>query len=385
MARLALRFPLIPLLLAGCLFATSAAHAEDGVTEKMVTVGQFAALSGPNELLGKRIQTGIQVYFNEVNGAGGVNGRQLKLVSRDDGYEPTRSAVAVKQLIDEDKVFALLGSVGTPTTSAAIPLLTERKVPLLGPVTGAESLRDPFNRYVFHVRAGYNDEAEKIIQFLAPSGLKRIGLLYQNDSYGKAGLEAVMAAAKRNGVDIVSSATVERNSLDVDTAVATILKGEPQAIVQFSTYKTVAAFIKKARDKGYHNQFFNVSFVGSSALAKEMGSNGDRAVVISQVVPFPFAPSNLVVKSYQDAMKKFSDGQLDFSSMEGYLIGRVFVEGLSKAGKNPTRESLIAALEQIKGLSQGLANSSLSYGPQMHTGGKFVEMTFLSPEGRFLH
>jgi len=166
---------------------TSSAHAETGISERQVLVGEFAAFSGPAAQLGERLKIGIEACFKTVNGQGGVNGRQLKLVTRDDGYEPDKAKVAVKQLIEEDKVFALIGSVGTPTGLAAVPILTQAKVPIVGMFTGAEALRVPFNREVFHVRGSYFDETERMVQHLTSLGLKKIAVFYQDDAYGKAG------------------------------------------------------------------------------------------------------------------------------------------------------------------------------------------------------
>jgi len=173
------------------------ARAEVGVTDQEVVVGQFAPFSGPAEQLGKRLNVGIQAYLQSVNAQGGIHGRRLRLVTRDDGYEPDRAVAAAKGLIEQDNVFALVGSVGTPTGLAAVPVLTSAKVPLVGMFTGAQGLREPFNRYVFHVRASYFDETERIVQHLTTLGVKKIAVFYQNDAYGKAGFEGVTRALEK--------------------------------------------------------------------------------------------------------------------------------------------------------------------------------------------
>jgi branched-chain amino acid transport system substrate-binding protein len=297
------------------------ASAENGVTDKEILIGQFAAISGPAAQLGQRMQLGMQAYFTAVNAQGGVHGRAIKLVTRDDGYEPEKAAAAVKALIHDDKVFALAGSVGTPTGLAALPILTEEQVPLVGMFTGAQALREPFNRQVFHVRASYFDETERIVQHLTTLGIKKIAVFYQNDAYGKAGLEGVTRALNKRQLKPVSTATVERNSVDVTQTLETLLKSEPEAIVQISAYKSCAALIKQARAKGYGGQFFNVSFVGSRALADELGDAG-QGVVISQVVPFPYAQSSPIVREYQQRMTEAGQKDFDFSSLEGYLTAQ---------------------------------------------------------------
>ncbi len=363
-----------------CVIAT-AAQAETGVTERQVLVGQFAAFSGAAGQLGLRMRTGIEVLFAAVNAQGGVNGRQLKLVTRDDGYEPEQAKAAVKALIQDDKVFALIGSVGTPTGLAAVPILTEAAVPLVGMFTGAQALRDPFNRNIFHVRASYFDETERIVQHLTTLGIKKIAVFYQNDSYGKAGLEGVDRALARRQLKTVATGTVERNSTDVAKALQTIMAAAPDAVIQISAYKSCAAFIKQARQKSYGGQFFNVSFVGSKALADELGESGN-GVVISQVVPFPYTPSSAIVREYQQRMAEGGQKELDFSSFEGYLTAKVFIEGLRRAGRNPTREALISGLESMREFNMG--GFVISYGPKNHMGSTYTDLTIVGRGGKFI-
>jgi ABC-type branched-subunit amino acid transport system substrate-binding protein len=367
---------------AGAMAATGVRAAETGVTDKQIVVGQFAAFSGPAAQLGERLKVGLDAYFKSVNAQGGVLGRQLKLVTRDDGYEPDKSKVAVKGLIDEDKVFALIGSVGTPTGLATVPILTDAKVPLVGMFTGAEGLRVPFNRYVFHVRASYFDETERMVQHLTSLGLKKIAVFYQNDAYGKTGLDGVERALARRQLKPVATATVERNTVDVKKALDTLLPGQPEAIVQISAYKACAAFIRQARAKGYGGQFFNVSFVGAKALADELGETG-AGVVVTQVVPFPYSSSIPIVREYQQLMGEAGQKDFDFSSLEGFLTARVFVEGLKRAGRSPSREGLIAGIESIRSWDMG--GFTVNYGPQDHVGSRFVEVTTVGRDGRFLH
>jgi ABC-type branched-subunit amino acid transport system substrate-binding protein len=362
--------------------ASSFALAENGVTEREILIGQFAAISGPAAHLGQRMQVGMQVYFNAVNAQGGVHGRAIKLITRDDGYEPEKAVAAVKALIQEDRVFALAGSVGTPTGLAALPVLTEQQVPLVGMFTGAQALREPFNRYVFHVRASYFDETERIVQHLTTLGIKKIAVFYQNDAYGKAGLEGVTRALTKRQLKPLATATVERNSVDVTQSMETLLKSEPEAIVQISAYKSCAALIKQARAKGYGGQFFNVSFVGSRALADELGDAG-QGVVISQVVPFPYAQNTPLVREYQQRMTEAGQKDFDFSSLEGYLTARVLVEGLRRAGKNLTRDGLIAGMESIHDVNLG--GFTVNYSAKDHQASNFTDLTIIGRGGKFLH
>ena len=279
------------------------------------------------------------------------------------------------------KVFALIGYVGTPTSQASLPIFTAARVPFIGPFTGAELLRAPFNRYIFNVRASYYDETDKIVEQLLTVGMKRFGVFYQNDAYGQAGLTGVERAVKARGGEIVSRATVERNTVDVAKAVQEIGPKKPDAVVMVSAYKSVAAFVRGMKKTGYTGQFHNVSFVGSKALADELGADG-QGVVISQVVPFPWARSVPVIREFADLSAK-AKTDVNFSSVEGFLVARVFVEGLKRSGKNPTREGLIAALESMSDADFG--GFAVSFSPTNHNASHFVDLTIIGREGRFLH
>jgi branched-chain amino acid transport system substrate-binding protein len=371
-----------PLASLALVLASSLALAENGVTDTEIVIGQFAAISGPAAQLGQRMQLGMQAYFNAVNAQGGVNGRTIKLLTRDDGYEPEKAAAAARALIREDKVFALAGSVGTPTGLAALPILTEEQVPLVGMFTGAQALREPFNREVFHVRASYFDETERIVQHLTTLGIKKIAVFYQNDAYGKAGLDGVVRALTKRQLKPVATGTVERNSVDVAKSLELILKSEPEAVVQISAYKSSASFIKQARAKGYGGQFFNVSFVGSKALADELGDAG-QGVVISQVVPFPYTANSPIVREYQQRMTGAGQKDFDFSSMEGYLTARVLVEGLRRAGRNLSRETLISGLESMHDVNLG--GFTINYSAKDHQGSNYTDLTIIGRGGKFMH
>lgn len=351
-----------------------------GVTADTILIGQSAALSGPAEQLGKEMKAGAEAYFDVVNKSGGIGGRKIKLISLDDGYEPEIAAANTKKLISEESVLALFGYVGTPTSNAALPIFSQAKVPFIGAFTGAQSLREPFNRYVFNVRASYFDETEAIVQHLVLSGAKRIAVFYQNDAYGKAGLAGVERAMKKRNLEISSTATVERNTVDVAKAVQTLSKDNPAAVVMISAYKSCAAFIKEMQRAGAFPQFWNVSFVGSKALATELGDAG-RGVQISQVVPFPFSDYNPIVREYQKRIG--GADKSSFTSLEGYLAAKVLVEGLKRAGKNPTRESLVDGLSNLGKVDLG--GFTVSYGPGNHNGSNFVDLTIISGDGKFKH
>ena len=361
--------------------ALSASAADPGVTSKTILIGQSAAFSGPAMELGTEMRAGAMAYFQSVNAAGGVNGRQIELRSLDDGYEPNRAAANTKQLID-DGVFLLFGYVGTPTSNASKPIFTAARVPFVGPFTGAESLRNPLNRYIFNVRASYFDETDKIVGQMTGQTLDRIAVFYQNDDYGKAGLAGVQRAMDKRGLKIIATGTVERNTVDVAAAVKEIAKVEPQAVIMISAYKSCAAFIKAMRAAGSNPQFMNVSFVGSKALAQETGPAG-RGVGISQVVPFPWNFAAPVVKDYQQLLEASTKKQeFSFTSLEGFLAAKVLVEGLRRAGNDLTRERFIAAMETMR--DYDLGGYWVTFSPSSHNGSKFVELTVIGKDQRFL-
>ena len=359
-------------------FAFSGAANAQGVTANTILIGQSAAQSGPAQELGKEMKSGAEAYFDAINKAGGVNGRKIKLVSLDDGYEPDKAAANTKKLINEEKVLALFGYVGTPTSNAALPIFTEGKTPFVGAFTGAQSLREPFNRYIFNVRASYFDETEEIVGHLARQGIKKIAVFYQNDAYGKAGLAGVERAMKKRMLDIVATATVERNTVDVAAAVAMLSKSGTNAVIMISAYKSCAAFIKAMKSTGSLQQFWNVSFVGSKALSKELGEDG-RGVQISQVMPFPWSASLPVVHDYQNHIGVPEN--YSFTSLEGYIAAKILVEGLKRAGKNPTRESLVDGLSSMGKFDLG--GFTVNYSPTHHTGSTFVDLTIISKGGAF--
>ncbi|HEX5767153.1 MAG TPA: ABC transporter substrate-binding protein [Burkholderiales bacterium] len=358
-----------------------AAHGDDGVYPDRIVLGQAAVFTGPAAQLGIQMRNGIKAYFDYVNAKGGVHGRRLDLVTEDDRYEQAVAPSASKKLIEEHRVFALLGYVGTPTGVAHLPVVTQAKVPLVGMFTGAEVLRAPFNRYVFHVRASYYDETEKIVEQVLSTGGQKISVFYQDDAYGEAGRKGTELALERRRMKIHSSGTVERNTVKVEQAAKTIHASQPDAIVMVSAYTSIAAFVREMQKLGSGATFYNVSFVGSKALADALGKEG-VGVAISQVVPFPWGTAVPVVKEYQQLAKKAGFTDYNFSALEGFLTAKVMVEALRRAGKAPTREGLVDTLEKMNDVDLG--GFYISYSPKNRAGSKFVDLTIISRDGKFL-
>lgn len=349
------------------------------LSDQPLVLGQSAAFSGPSAELGQQYHLGAQLYFDGLNANGGINGRPVVIRKLDDGYEPERCVANTRQFIS-DGVFALFGYVGTPTSAAALPLATEARLPFFAPLTGAESLRVPYNRFAVHVRASYFDETAAIVKQSTSVGIQKIAVFHQNDGYGQAGLDGVKRALAALKLEPVAVGTVERNSTDVSAAVAAILAKTPEAIVQVGTYKACAVFIRLARKAGFRGNFYNVSFVGTQALLEELGALAS-GVVVSQVMPFPYAPVSPISADYLSALKA-SDNlgvSASYSGMEGYVAARVFAEAARKAGKSLTRESLLAAVQTLSDVDLGGFN--LNFGPKKNTGSSFVELTLLTKDG----
>jgi ABC-type branched-subunit amino acid transport system substrate-binding protein len=336
---------------------------EQGVSANEVLIGMSNALTGPASALGTGVKNGALVYFNKVNSGGGINGRKIKIISYDDGYEPKQTVETTNKLITRDKVFALFGYVGTPTSTAIVPIINKEKIPYFGPFTGAEFLRKPVNRHIFNVRGSYFDEAEMQVEYLTKKlGKKRIGVFIQNDAYGLAVKGGVIKALKARSMALAGEGTYERNTSNVEAGLAALKTADPDAVVMVGTYKAMAAFIKKAKAQGFSPVFLNVSFVGTAALVKELGGSGD-GVIISQVMPSPTDASLPLVRQYQADMRAAGHSDLDYTDLEGYVDAVVFTEVLKKAGKNLTRGSFIAAAESLNVTDGGL---TFAFSPSNH-------------------
>jgi ABC-type branched-subunit amino acid transport system substrate-binding protein len=349
--------------------AVVGARAEDGVSAGEIRIGMSNALSGPAAGLGTQLKAGVDAYLAKINASGGVHGRKIVLVSKDDGYEPARTAAATEELINADQAFALMGYVGTPTSSAAVPLASKAGVPYLFPFTGAEFLRNPVNKWVFNVRASYFDETEAMVERLTKDlGVKKIAVFIQDDGFGEAGKAGINRALHKRDMKLAAEARYKRNTMDVDEGVAKMKAAQPEAIVFVGTYKQLAAVVKKSRAAGLNARFLTVSFIGTSEFIAEAGADGE-GVIITQVMPSPDDASVPIVKQYLADMKGANVG---YTSLEGYVNAVVLVEALKKAGPNPTRAALLAALESHNADIGGL---KIAFSPTNHQGSGAVFLT----------
>lgn len=360
---------------------------EPGITDSSITLGMSAPLSGPNGAYGTDMLQTIKSYFDSINKNGGIHGRTLELVALDDGYETERTLANTHTLIKDKNVFALLSYYGSsPTTEAMNKVFGPAKVPLVGTISGAGTLREPMSanpnsRYMFHVRTSYANETAVIVNHLTTVGVTRVAVFYQNDGFGKSGLEGINKALARQKLEPIAVGTVERNSLDVSKAVDTIAKSNPQAVIMVTLYKPTAAFMKAMKQAGQNPIFTTLSPVGTEQLVQELGSLDPRGLGISQVVPYPWKASIPVVHEYQSFSAK--PGTYSYYGLEGYLMARTMVEGLTRMGsKDPSREKLVSALEGMRDVDFG--GFRVNYSPTSHQGSSFVELTVLGPGGKIL-
>jgi branched-chain amino acid transport system substrate-binding protein len=354
--------------------------AEDpGLTATSIRVGQAAPLSGAASGLGTGMSLGLKAWAGAVNTSGGIHGRTIDLVTVDDTYDPEKCADATAKLIEEDQVFCLAGYVGTPTAKAAIPVLTEAKVPLVGAFTGAGLLRKDEktgkpHRYVVNLRASYGDETETLVHHLVTDlGAKRIAVFHQNDAFGQAGLTGTLAALKKRGMELAGKGSFERGTSAVQKGLLDIQEATPDAVIMVGPYAPVSAFLKEAKAVGLKAAFATVSFVGTENLIKSAGLDGE-GVIISQVVPSPEDTSIPLIAAYQTALKATdAAAKPGYVSLEGYATGRLLGLLLTEAGKNPTREGLMNTTEGLK--AADLDGFALAFGADDHQASDRVYLT----------
>lgn len=358
------------------LLSTAAGAQAPGVTAERILFGQSAALGGPAADLGTEMRRGILAAFEEVNRAGGVGGRRLELRSYDDHYEPEQAIANTRKLIGEDGVFALIGAIGTPTSAASEPMARAAGVPFIAPFTGAEFLRDPALAGVVNVRASYFEETETMVERLvADRGISRIGVLYQDDSYGRSGLAGVERALNRRGLQLAGTGTYLRNTTAVKTALLALNSRKPEAIIVVGAYLPSAVFTQWARKLGVEALILNVSFVGSYALANAVGPAGD-GVYITQVVPFPEGDAIPLLAEYRLALvTNDARARPSFGSLEGYIAGRLTAAVLDRISGPPTRQGFLEALVDTRNFDIG--GLALEYGPGDNRGSEDVFLTVI--------
>ncbi|MDY7574699.1 ABC transporter substrate-binding protein [Actimicrobium sp. CCI2.3] len=357
-------------------------HAEQGVTDTEIKIGMSTPLTGPVGAYGKEMRDAINNHFNLVNADGGIYGRKLKLVTLDDGYETERTVENTKKLIHDEKVFGLVGYYGSSPTTAAMQVFSAAKIPLVGSVSGAGSLRDPVNPYMFNVRASYKDETRAIVDLLVTMGLKRIGVFYQNDGFGKSGLDGVTEALKKYNLAPEVVGSVERNSMEVGPAIAKMAQTRPQAVIMVTLYKTTAEFVRKMKKAELNPVYMSLSPISADLLEAELGEDA-RGIGISQVMPYPWnsiLPVNKEIKRAAELNNKLF--KASYYGSEGYLNAKILVYALKKAGKNLTVEKFVGALNEMHNVDMG--GFFVNYSPANHNSSNFIELTVIGLKGQIL-
>jgi branched-chain amino acid transport system substrate-binding protein len=364
-----------------------------GVTDREIRFGIVAPFSGASRELGRQMKLGIDAAFNRANDAGGVDGRMLRLIAADDGYEPTRTLAAMKQLYENDQVFAYIGNVGTPTAAMAVPYALEHRTLFFGAFTGANLLRnDPPDRYVFNYRASYAEETDAVVRYLLKIRHlqpRQIAVFAQDDAYGDAGFAGVAKAYRALGLNdsAILRINYKRNTVDVDQAVNSLRLQKPaiKAVVMVATYRAAAKFIEKTHDLYPGMIYTNVSFVGSTELAEELTLLGPRfasGVIVTQVVPAVGGYSNAVL-DYKNALAKYFPGEApDYVSFEGYIAANVLIQGIKRAGPQLDTEKLIDTLENMRNLDLGLG-TALNFGRSEHQASHKIWGTMIDNNGKY--
>lgn len=364
-----------------------------GVTDKEIRFGIAAPFSGASRELGRQMKLGIDTAFDRVNDTGGVNGRMLRLLAADDGYEPSRTLDAMKTLWDKDQVFGFVGNVGTPTAAVAVPFALERRALFFGAFTGANILRnDPPDRYVFNYRASYAEETDAVVHYLIKIKKlqpRQIAVFAQQDAYGDAGFAGVAKAFRTLGINDGSILRLgyKRNTVDVDDAVSTLKaqKLQIRAVVMVAAYRAAAKFIERTRDSYPGMIYSNVSFVGSTALADELMLLGPRyanGVIVTQVVPAVGGYSSAVLE-YKNALAKYFPGEApDYVSLEGYIAANVLIQAIRQTGPELNTEKLIDRLEAMRNIDLGLG-TPLNFGRAEHQASHKIWGTSIDESGKY--
>ncbi len=363
----------------------AAAPAQPQVESGRVLFGQSAALSGPAMDLGAAMRLGIKSAFAEANRDGGVHGRRLELISLDDGYEPEAAIENVRELINEHRVFALIGSVGTPTARSSVPVAAEAGVPYIAPFTGAPFLRDGQWKNVINMRASYAQETEAMMAFLSGRGLTRVAVAYQDDSFGRAGFSGAMLALQKRGLGPVATAVYPRNTTAVKTTLLDVMEGNPQAVIIVGAPAPVAAFVNWTSKLDLDLVRMTTSFAGGNALIRNLSAESlsEAGLMMTQVVPPLLGDALPIVAQYREALRRAApEEEPGFVSLEGYLAGRMAVVAMEHCGPDPRREQVLPMLRNAGRIDLG--GFALEFEADDYQGSDAVYLTTVSPQGQYL-
>lgn len=368
--------------LSGALLAANTVAAEPGVSADTITLGQTTSLTGPVAELGKDVLKGAKVYFDALNAKGGIHGRKIVLVSRDDAYVAAKTVEFVKAFVAEKSVFALFNPLGTPNNMALMPLTQEAGIPVVAPYTGALAVRKPELVGVFNIRASYVDEITKLVEHLTTIGITKIAVAYQNNAFGKEAFVATEAALAKRNLKVAAAVSVENNASDADAASQKLLDANPEALLLGLAGKPTIAVIKYVAQHRRGLSMYALSVLASAGNLQALGSDG-IGVTISQVVPFPTSRINAIAREHREAMEKAGHAEVSHISLEGYINARIMAEGLRRAGKDLTRKGFIDAMNSMKRYDIG--GFEVSFGKGSESGSKLVDLTLIGSDMRLIH
>ncbi|MFH0984808.1 MAG: ABC transporter substrate-binding protein [Candidatus Omnitrophota bacterium] len=347
-----------------------------GITETEILLGNSSPFTGHAQHLGTHNLRGAMIFFNDLNSRGGINGRKIRVISYDDQYDPPQCVLNTQKLLGQDKVFALFNYFGSPTTLKVIPMLEQTKTPLVGVFSGADFLRNPVKKYIFNIRGSYHLETNRaVMHFVEDLGFKKLAVFYQNDAFGIDGLKGTEIALAHYGLKPVAAESYDRGALNVENAAEIIRQSGAEGVVMVALYGPASKFIKLLKDAGSPMIFYVVSPVGTSELVKQLGDKYSDGVIISHVVPSPDLDVLSSVREYKMLNERYyPESQPNVVALEGYVNAKVIAEGLTRAGKDLTREKFVQALESLRDYSCGIGNP-LNFSAENHEGIKSVFFT----------
>ena len=368
-----------PRTLGGLALAFLATFAQAAAND--VVIGQTIALTGGQAEHGKAVQLGARAYFDKVNAAGGVNGRRIVLTTLDDAGNAAKAAENTALLIDRENVLAVFGGIEGGPCVASMRVASERRVPLVACLAGSPELRDPFNRYVFPVRAAHYSEFERLIDLSVESGGRRIGFLHSDSETGRKHLANVRKLLARYKLDVAAAIVIPNEKPDARRIADQIVAAKLDVVFNHGSYALYGDVIREMKDRGADTRFMAVNS-GAQQMVRTLGKDA-HGVIFTQVVPFPWGATPPVVAEHKAALKAAApNAEPSFSSLEGFISAKVLVAGMQRASARLSREDLIAGLEQLS--NHDVGGFVVAYGPASRIGSTLVDTVLATGAGRFV-
>jgi branched-chain amino acid transport system substrate-binding protein len=370
------------LVLAPLLPLARTAHAQGaGIAADQIVLGHSGDLTGPLRDLGTQVLKGAQLYFDALNARGGIHGRKVKLLPKDDAYDPKRTVLNVNTYIENDVVFALFGIFGTPNNEAVIPAAMKAGLPVIASYTGATSVRSKDLRGVYNIRASYADETEKLVEHITTLSVRKIAVVHQDNNFGREVLNAAVAALARRKLEPILVVSVKNDATNAADAAQKIVTAEPEVVLLGLAGKPTVETIRSMNQRKRGIALYAPSVLAAPSSLRELGKDA-AGVAVSQIVPSPFNATVALVREYQAVAKEAGEKEFSHLALEGYVNAKVTAEGLRRAGRNLTRPGFIAAMETLR--KYDLGGMEVSFGQGAASGSRLVELTMISADGRMI-